>query len=100
MAETSTTLDPAARLAIEEDSRVAGGGEVTYPVPPGGGEAFGLKNLIQGQPAYGVKRLPEIKLEDNSRSLPFVTGLDNVRRIDEILRDAAALYKTRLVIVD
>ena len=42
MAEASPALNPIARLAVKENSGLAGGGKVSNPVPPELGKTFGF----------------------------------------------------------
>jgi hypothetical protein len=70
------------------------------PGPPELRESFRKEDAIQGFPADGFKRFPEVKFEDGGGGSSFVVALDNVSGIDEVFSNGAPRDKPNLVGVD
>jgi hypothetical protein len=80
-------LDPSPRNPIEEDCRLASLVEHLDPVAPKFGETFGQQDVVESIPANGFECLAEVKLEDCSRCVAFVTALKNVGSIHKVFSD-------------
>ena len=100
MTEPSAALNPFVGDAIEEDrslaSRVKGFNEVV----PYSGETFRVKDTIKSIPTDRIKSLAKVELEDRGGSRAFVTGLDDVRSINEVFRNGAPRDEPGLIGVD
>jgi hypothetical protein len=100
LSQTVAASDPFASHTIEEDGGFPSLQKLLDPFAPIWREATTSQNFLKAVPINRVKRLMEIKFEHNSGSTSSVTAVEEVSRVDKVVRNVPSKHKTSLIITD
>ena len=65
LGQSTFTMQPRARLPIQENRRLTGRGKILDPKPPKRRKTLGCEDSIQSLPTNSAKRFAKVKFEGN-----------------------------------